>query len=1069
MKDSNQNANLSDKTRRAVSVLNYWHKIEFFESTDLKELEEDAAGVISLTLEQLQNPGCLPWINAQQNRLAGENFSPEKKYRYKLYFGNFERQEIFTIASRHFPDIAGHNDERNQDEGRTCSITLNVDQNGCADVGSFSFSTVTWALGQLKKGNFDNIGLKAYEADTEKLRQRFSDIITVAANIKNEHALPPMLTTYELIEFLKSMEKWTDFTPSFPAPALYIRLTEARPQKGKKPAAADLTDLTQLAPLTILSDNLSGKIPERVSHKAGTAVNSGEITILNSFYLRDLEKIIARLEAEGLNPASPLGCYLTGSRHRKPDLLQPEGRDILLEMLRLDNLPEGRWPASPAHAMSLMQQFAINTIDQQLATCGLYSVNGPPGTGKTTLLRDLIASNLVKRAHILAGLETASDAFSGELTITAGGSQKTIKKLSDSLAGFEMVVVSSNNAAVENISRELPQTKSLGRDWQGINYLKPVAQKLAALHVLPEGQSQYEITPLETSADCWGLIAAALGKHKNREIFGTRVIYQTIEKCLASPPADAYSTLTAAVRKLSGLPGSSFAQARSDFKKAEQTLQTLLDELKRLEALPALEQHYQQQGMKVKNKLARSLSLRARITKLEHHKPAWWSPDLKRGFRARGIIKGLSRRRSMTQAQYEAENHKLMMLETTLENEQKICHSLQEKYSDVTFANCHTDLESPDSQRTAFGQCQRVNEARSQLTVKALELHQAWLGEAYKEAKLSDSLFVLMSAIDGKQTDADACKALWRLFFMIVPVVSSTFASVARQFKAFDEQEIGWLFIDEAGQATPQQAAGALWRAKRAVVVGDPLQIEPVFTVPPAFVEAIARREFGEQWKEWAPTETSVQNLADRVNPYGTRQIADSWLGSPLRVHRRCDEPMFTIANRIAYNNKMLHGQDCPWDNTPTLWGPSCWFDVRGSTAGKHFVPAQAQHVLSMLQEYIDHYQTLPDVYLISPFKQVKKELRRFLSSELPEVKGKAEWLKERIGTVHTFQGKEEKIVIFVLGIADENPAAAQWASAKPNLLNVAVTRAQKQVYIVGSKAVWAGCKYFSEANELLT
>jgi superfamily I DNA and/or RNA helicase len=73
-------------------------------------------------------------------------------------------------------------------------------------------------------------------------------------------------------------------------------------------------------------------------------------------------------------------------------------------------------------------------------------------------------------------------------------------------------------------------------------------------------------------------------------------------------------------------------------------------------------------------------------------------------------------------------------------------------------------------------------------------------------------------------------------------------------------------------------------------------------------------------------------------------------------------------------------------------------------------------------------------------------------------------WCNDRIGTVHTFQGKEEQAVIFVLGADHQTEGSASWAAKKPNLLNVAVTRAKRRLYIVGDRSLYRKLPYFSHA-----
>ena len=379
-------------------------------------------------------------------------------------------------------------------------------------------------------------------------------------------------------------------------------------------------------------------------------------------------------------------------------------------------------------------------------------------------------------------------------------------------------------------------------------------------------------------------------------------------------------------------------------------------------------------------------------------------------------------------------------------------------------------------QRSAPWSGGQFQQARDDLFVAAVRLHHAFVIAGIRVIKPSLNTVVKSAA---NMPDASVPSDQdWGLFFLLVPVVSTTFASIGRMFHAFREASIGWLLIDEAGQAAPQQAVGAIWRARRAVVIGDPLQIEPVITAPEHTITLLFQGN-GLDPAPWAPPKVSAQALADRASTIrGHFPIENASTGPqtritgiPLLVHRRCERPMFELANRIAYADRMVYATRDGSSPIRHRLGDSAWIDVDAPSADK-WVEAEGQLIVNAIVELCRVIPSGPDLYVISPFRVPAGRLKHLLRQSrgvLPNSrrKDRDEWIEKRIGTVHTFQGKEAEAVILMLGAGrGARPGSRIWAGGTPNLLNVAATRAKRVLYIVGNHKEWRSAGVFKRAAQ---
>lgn len=342
---------------------------------------------------------------------------------------------------------------------------------------------------------------------------------------------------------------------------------------------------------------------------------------------------------------------------------------------------------------------------------------------------------------------------------------------------------------------------------------------------------------------------------------------------------------------------------------------------------------------------------------------------------------------------------------------------------------------------------------QSELFISALKVRKQFLYENIKNIEAATRIW------DKQQTYLDkniVIQQAWNWINMVVPVISSTFASMGRMFSNIQANSLGHLFIDEAGQALPQASVGAIFRCKHVMAVGDPAQIKPVLTLD-SYILSLLGQNYG-VGEAYLSEDASTQTLIDSVSQYGFYKDLNNpedWIGIPLWVHRRCKYPMFNISNEISYGGNMVQGNKSD--------GKAQWYDVGGSADNK-YVKEQGDLLVQKIRELSEHNEDILDkskkdqVYVISPFKNVAYNLSRKLKADLDFTRYDSKFSPTNVGTVHTFQGKEAPIVFLVLGADEKSKGAANWAmgSENPNIMNVSATRAKKEFYIIGDKKLYS-------------
>lgn len=314
---------------------------------------------------------------------------------------------------------------------------------------------------------------------------------------------------------------------------------------------------------------------------------------------------------------------------------------------------------------------------------------------------------------------------------------------------------------------------------------------------------------------------------------------------------------------------------------------------------------------------------------------------------------------------------------------------------------------------------------------------------------------------------AATLKKRWHRRMMLTPCVVSTFFMLPKEFSVskYERGEflpdylydfIDLLIVDEAGQVLPEVAGASFSLAKKALVIGDTLQIEPIWSMTPQV-------DIGNLIKAGVMSATNVKANYDRISGLGksaasgsvmkiaqhaTRYHYDTDLarGMFLYEHRRCYDEIVGYCNELCYHNKLIPKRGTR--GTPSELPAMGYLHIDGQCVrrgGSRANPIEAQTIANWIvanRAALESKYSKPIheiVGVVTPFGGQVAAITEACTAVGISV-GKEEG-QMTVGTVHSLQGAERLLVIFSPTYSRD--ADGGFIDRSPSMLNVGVSRAK--------------------------
>ncbi len=369
-----------------------------------------------------------------------------------------------------------------------------------------------------------------------------------------------------------------------------------------------------------------------------------------------------------------------------------------------------------------------------------------------------------------------------------------------------------------------------------------------------------------------------------------------------------------------------------------------------------------------------------------------------------------------------------------------------------------------------------------QLSTNAEALWSCWL--RLQPAKLSKedramlaSYKAILRMVIETGPDAKLGSKIYKEYVSLFPKVShllpcwAVTSLSARGKLPFQADFFDIVVFDEASQCDIASALPLLYRAKQAVIIGDPKQLSHISALQKGQDQMFLEKFDLLQYANWAYSYNSLFDLASSLS------AGDDIIS--LRDHHRSHADIIGFSNSMFYEGKLRVATRYEHLNRNPKEPGVRWINVNGAvrrpTSGGAENEAEAKAVVMVLKKLIIDRGYRGSVGVVSPFRAQANLIRRLV--EMDDVLGpeviKHDFLAD---TVHKFQGDERDVMVFSPVVSNGiTPGALSFLRNNGNLFNVAITRARAMLLVVGDQQAASQCsvdylaKFAVYASELQT